>query len=34
MFIFHPRLADVVLGLTIGLTLALAWHWAAWAVVR
>ena len=26
----HPRVPNFVLGLTIGLTLALAWHWAAW----
>ena len=32
MFPFlNPRLPDFVLGLTIGLSLALACHWAAWA---
>lgn len=29
---FNPRLPDLVLGLAIGLSLALAWHWVAWAV--
>jgi hypothetical protein len=24
---FNPRLPDLLLGLTIGLTLALTWHW-------
>ena len=28
----HPRVPDFVLGLTIGLSLALAWHWVAWTV--
>jgi hypothetical protein len=30
--VFDPRLTDVVLGLTIGLSLALAWHWVAWTI--
>lgn len=29
---FDPRLPDVVLGLMIGLGIALAWHWVVWAV--
>ena len=28
----HPRVPDFVLGLTIGLSLALAWHWVAWTI--
>ena len=32
--ILDPRMANIVLGLFIGLVLALAWHWVAWAVVR
>ncbi len=28
----NPRATDVILGVAIGLTLALAWHWVAWAV--
>jgi hypothetical protein len=28
----NPRVPDFVLGLAIGLSLALAWHWVAWAV--
>jgi hypothetical protein len=31
--IFHPRLPDFVLGLVIGLSMALAWHWVAATVV-
>jgi hypothetical protein len=27
-----PRAPDFVLGLAIGLSLALAWHWVAWAI--
>ena len=29
--IFNPRCADLILGLVIGLSLALTWHWIAWA---
>jgi len=29
---FNPRASDLVLGLAIGLSLALAWHWVAWAI--
>jgi len=29
---FNPRLPDVVLGLMIGLGIALAWHWVVWVV--
>jgi len=28
----NPRAADLVLGLAIGLSLALAWHWVAWTI--
>ena len=27
---FDPRATNVMLGLAIGLSLALAWHWVAW----
>ena len=27
----NPRAADLVLGLAIGLSLALVWHWVSWA---
>jgi len=29
---FHPRVTNLVLGLTIGLSLALAWHWVSWTI--
>ena len=29
---FDPRSTDVILGLVIGLSLALAWHWVAWVI--
>jgi len=29
---FNPRLPDLMLGLAIGLSIALAWHWVAWRV--
>ena len=29
---FNPRLPDVLLGLMIGLTLALTWHWVVWTI--
>ena len=29
---FDPRVHDLVLGLVIGLSLALAWHWVAWTI--
>ena len=29
---FNPRLPDLLLGLMIGLTLALSWHWVAWTI--
>lgn len=33
MFPFlNPRSADMMLGLAIGLTLALAYHWVAWVI--
>jgi len=32
--IFNPRAADLVLGMAIGLSLALAWHVIAWTVVH
>ncbi|MBI3996279.1 MAG: hypothetical protein HY352_01345 [Candidatus Omnitrophica bacterium] len=28
----HPRMPNFVLGLAIGLSLALVWHWVAWAL--
>jgi len=28
----NPRAADLVLGLAIGLSLALAWHWVTWTI--
>ena len=30
--VFDPRLPDLLLGMIIGLSLALTWHWVAWAV--
>ncbi len=30
--IFNPRLPDLLLGFSIGLTIALAWHWVVWTV--
>ena len=30
--LFNPRLPNLVLGLAIGFSLALAWHWVAWTV--
>ena len=30
--IFNPRLPDLLLGMVIGLGIALACHWIAWAV--
>jgi hypothetical protein len=27
---FHPRTPDFILGLALGLSAALAWHWVAW----
>jgi hypothetical protein len=32
--VFNPRAADLVLGMAIGLSLALVWHWVAWTVVH
>jgi hypothetical protein len=29
---FNPRLANVILGVVIGLVLSLAWHVFAWAI--
>lgn len=29
--ILNPRLPDLMVGMFIGLVLALAWHWAAYA---
>ena len=29
---FNPRAADLVLGLVIGLSLSLAWHWVYWTI--
>ena len=29
---FDPRFSNLVLGVTIGLSIALACHWAAWAL--
>jgi len=29
---FHPRFPDLLLGLVIGLSLSLAWHWVTWAI--
>jgi len=29
---FDPRVPDLILGLMIGLTLALVWHWVGWPV--
>lgn len=29
---FHPRLPELMLGMAIGLSLALAWHWVAWTI--
>lgn len=29
---FNPRLPDLLLGLVIGLSLALTYHWLAWAI--
>lgn len=31
MPMLNPRLPDLLLGLVIGLTLALGYHWLAWA---
>lgn len=28
----HPRVPNFVLGLAIGLSVALVYHWAAWAI--
>jgi hypothetical protein len=28
--IFDQRFTDLVLGVVIGLSLALAWHWVSW----
>ncbi|MBI3011603.1 MAG: hypothetical protein HYY58_03835 [Candidatus Omnitrophica bacterium] len=28
----NPRASELVLGLAIGLSLALAWHWIAWTI--
>jgi hypothetical protein len=30
--VFDPRTSDVLLGLAIGLTLALGWHWMTWLI--
>ena len=30
--VFDPRMTDLVLGLAIGLSFALAWHWVAWTI--
>ena len=30
--VFNPRMPDLILGLMIGLTLALTWHWVAWTI--
>lgn len=29
---FDPRASNLVLGLAIGLSLSLAWHWVHWAI--
>ena len=29
---YHPRLPNLVLGMAIGLSLTLAWHWLAWTI--
>jgi len=31
-FYRHPGLPDLVLGLVIGLSLALTWHWMSWSL--
>lgn len=28
----HPRVPDLVLGLAIGLSLSLVWHWVVWTL--
>ena len=30
--VFDPRMTDLVLGLVIGLSFALAWHWVTWTI--
>jgi hypothetical protein len=30
--VFDPRMTDLVLGLCIGLSFALAWHWVVWTI--
>jgi hypothetical protein len=30
--VFDPRASNLVLGMVIGLSLALAWHWVSWTI--
>jgi len=32
MPVFNPRFHDLLLGLVIGLSMALTWHWIVWTV--
>ena len=31
-FFGHPRAPELMLGVAIGLSLALAWHWVSWTI--